>query len=436
MADTETPSLIHHPQATELTVLREEAPQTTLVELTGPEALTELLAPFAKGGKVDTAIPSRDLLFMTLSLPSTDPQELQGMAELEAEEISPFPPERTCLGWEILEQSEKQSRILLALCARKHVETLPENLQTYGMIPGRVDAEILAGIENLKRAGQLTATQDQLLLYLQGNDGTLVAWQQGIPVLIRSLMDARSYSPETLREEVELAQVALESGGSESTDLPLHVWFDGEAPENWPGTFHPLDQLPPLSQGLWARGQNANNLNLAPADWKRVEDQKKKRKKQIRRAATLVAIWTLFILSFSIWAGMRQAAVKKLEQENRTRATAVTNVQELIQRTRSLSQFTDRSTSALETMRLLAEAAPGSGSILIEDYRYQKSEGFTFSGSIKGDVQPFYVFYEQLTAHPLLQVPVLDLKESKTGFTFRVEVLWEWIELDETEEQP
>nr|MDA3873184.1 hypothetical protein [Kiritimatiellia bacterium] len=115
------------------------------------------------------------------------------------------------------------------------------------------------------------------------------------------------------------------------------------------------------------------------------------------------------------------------QEQNLEKAPAVEQVKALTDQVRSLSQFTDRSSSALETILILAEATPGSGTMVVDDLQYRKEEGITFSGKTAGNVQPFYQFLENLAGDERLRVGSYNLRETRDGFSFTVDARWEWV---------
>lgn len=446
MAEPPLISLLHLNGGFEMTVLPPDGsaePAYFREEGEPATALKSLLSAHPQDGDFETALPASDVMMMVLTLPATEPAEIDGMVQLQAEEISPFPPERTSAAWEILDQNPPQSRVLMALCARKGLDRIENLYAARGHLPKRVDVDILGWLELLTRENRVPADESGMLLILQEDHSYLVALDQGQPCLIRSMVGARGYSRETLQEELTMLTLSLETSFALNGTQSLQVWYDGEAPawtgekiDGWIPELHPLDELPPLTLGLARRGLKGSCLDLAPAVWKEEEARKQSRRKNLRLSLTGGGIWLALMLGFLGWAQYRQSGLRSLEKMNAANAAAVTAVQELSAQVRSLTQFTDRSSSALETLLILARATPGSGNLIMEDYRYDKEEGVVFNGTLSGDVQPFYQFLENLSAGAPLRVKNYDLKEARRGFSFQVEAVWAWMKADEGEETP
>ena len=88
-------------------------------ELTGPlggEGVGAALRPQIKSfrGKLAVALPGDQVLLRVTLLPSTDPEELRGMAELQTDRYSPFPVETMALGAETVESTETSALVAMA----------------------------------------------------------------------------------------------------------------------------------------------------------------------------------------------------------------------------------------------------------------------------------------------------------------------------------
>lgn len=391
----------------------------------------------------DTAIlPAKDVLMMGLTLPSADVEELEGMISLQAEEFSPYPPERTSHSWELLDSTGGRSRVLLVLCALQKLDSLHEQCISGRLpLPRRVDVDVLGGLELLKSKGLLPEQTPALLLIVRNSTLYLVAWHENSPILFRTPGDLRDLNAGVVTEELEMACLTLESVYPEIEFLDLHFWHEGEAPD-WAGEpfgkrtvmLHSLADLPPFEEGVRLRTERNCRLDLAPQSWKREEARKRNRLKVIRTASVSLGLWAVFMLGILIRSEIHRHSTRKLQSQNLEKAAAVAQIQALTDQVRSLSQFTDRSSSALETMLILAEAAPGSGSLVMDDFQYRKEEGIAFSGKTAGNVQPFYQFLENLAGDERLRVESYNLRETREGFSFTVDARWEWIATQAEEE--
>lgn len=382
-------------------------------------------------------LPAKDVLMMVLTLPSSDVSELDGMISLQAEELSPYPPERTSHSWELLASAGNHSQVLLVLCALQKLDQLHEQCASQQLpLPRRVDVDLLGGLELLAAKGLLPEEASTLLLIAQDSTVYVVAWHENQPVLFRTLGEVQDLTAVVVTEELEMACLSLESAHPESEYRDLQLWHDGEAPNwatvplgEWTPELHSLADLPPFETGVQLRSEKNCRLDLAPQSWKREEARKQNRRKLMRTASIGLGIWAVFMLGILIWGEIHRQSTRNLQRQNQEKAPAVDQVQALTDQVRSLSQFTNRSSSALETMLILAEATPGSGTLVVDDFQYRKEEGISFSGKTAGNVQPFYQFLENLAGDERLRVGSYNLRETREGFSFTVDARWEWLAL-------
>lgn len=380
-------------------------------------------------------LPAKDVLMMGLTLPSADPSELEGMITLQAEELSPYPPERTSHSWELLESTGNQSLVLLVLCALQKLDPLHEQCVSRHLpLPRRVDVDLLGGLELLKAKGLLPEESSTFLLFVQASAVYLVAWHRNQPILFRTLGDLRDLNAEIVREELEIACLSLEAVHPEHGVRDLQLWHEGDPPDwaaeplgDWTAQVHSLHDLPPFEAGVRLRSERNCRLDLAPESWKLEEAKRRNRQKMSRTASLGLGVWAVFMAAILIRGEIHRQSTRKLQRQISEKAPAVERVQALTDQVRSLSQFTDRSSSALETMLVLAEATPGSGALVVDDFQYRKEEGIAFSGKTAGNVQPFYLFLENLAGDERLRVESYNLRETRDVFSFTVNARWEWI---------
>ena len=165
---------------------------------------------------------------------------------------------------------------------------------------------------------------------------------------------------------------------------------------------------------------------LTPLPWKLEVEAQARLRKVVKTAVVGLGLWALLLGGFVGWIGFRTHQVEQLEANNQSRVSTVDEVRVLIDQIDSLSQFTDRSQSALEALKVLAEAVPGSGSLELEDFRYKKQGGQLFKGSVGRNVQPFNRFLDALTASQAMVVEDYDLNQTRNGYEFKLETDWEW----------
>lgn len=398
------------------------------------ETLPQWMSDAPEIEKLTLAVPTGDVLIMITDFPSRDPAEIHAMVDLQAEEISPFPPERTQVAWEVCrEPGSGSSRVLMALISKEKLQAAHDALFPFTGPPDRVDVEVMGWLEVMKNHGTLPAAEDVWILILTGEDATLVAWHEEGPVLLRSVGTPDELTAEIVREELLQARMNVETAFPGARMDRLQIWHHGEPPEWGDGeglfpneTFHSLDEISPAAHGILERSRRDGLLDLAPSQWREEAEALKNRKKLIRVGAGAAAMWILLLGGFFLWSGMQSRQVRQLESVNLERREEVEDIRQLNTQVRSLAQFTNRERGALEALRVLAESTPGIGALELEEFRYRKEGGQIFMGTMGGNVQPFNRFLDELTASESLVVEDYDLKQTRNGYEFRIEMDWRW----------
>jgi hypothetical protein len=414
-----------------------DCPHTVLLEGEPAKTLAEWVSAVPEVENLALAVPTRDVLMMITDLPSADPGEIDSMVELQAEEISPFPPERTEVAWEILRELDNgSSRVLMVLISQQKLERVHDLLLPTVGLPARLDVEVMGWLEMMLVNGHLSSGKDLWVLIVSGDDATLVAWHDDTPVLIRSLGAPEELSPGVIREELSQARVNVETAFPRARMDALHIWHWGEAPD-WCAKInvasgvgvHSLDSLSPATHGVLVRSQLGYLLDLTPKRWKDEAAARRTRKKALRIGGSIAAAWLVGLGALMLWGILQSRQIRGLEGSNEENVEMVNEIRALSDQVRSLTQFTDRSRGALELLRILAESAPGIGALEVEELRYRKDGAHVFRGSMGRNVQPFNRFLDSLTASEALNVEDYDLQQSRSGYDFRLELEWEWGDL-------
>ncbi|MBM4152197.1 MAG: hypothetical protein FJ220_01565 [Kiritimatiellaceae bacterium] len=94
-------------------------------------------------GIVTVSLPSKYLLMRILELPSTNPQELKSMVELQMDQLSPYPIDQLTMSYEVVHSTENHSRVLAVAASRKVVDSLGDLFKAKHIYVRSVDAEVL-----------------------------------------------------------------------------------------------------------------------------------------------------------------------------------------------------------------------------------------------------------------------------------------------------
>ncbi|MCC5846214.1 MAG: hypothetical protein JJU05_18350 [Verrucomicrobia bacterium] len=408
-----------------------------------PSARAEVLlrqgSSRSRTGEAHVVLPAKECLIQVADVPSVDAEELEGMMALRAEDVSPFPMDRTHWGWEVVSQSESESRVLFVLTGHRLLDALHEEGAEQQVVPHRVDVDVLAWWSLIAEADKREDAVSRLVLVVEADQSFLFALEAGVLAAVVSLGDPYDCDVEVYLEELDMALAAIEAERGALSFAELTVWEHGDTAEgvdvsvfkehlSIPVAVKSLESLPPLTSGVEKRAELSKSkalVDLAPAVWKEEERARALRQRVLKSAVAVGLVWVLLVASFSGYVWSQGRSLAGLEAEIAGQEGAVRDVQRLSDRVRSLSQFTDRSTSALEILRMLAEASPGTGRLLIRDLQYRKDQGVTVSGEASGD---FFVFQEMLSESPVLRVETFETREVRGQTEFRLASVWRWRE--------
>lgn len=386
-------------------------------------------------GELHLGIPASSCFLGITDFPGTDTEELAGMVELRVEDVSPFPMDRTYFGWERLQTGEGGSRVLYVLCPHSTLDPLHAQLQERGLTLHRVDVDVPVWLGLILEAQPPEGSR----LILLESDGHvwLIAVDNGAPGSILSLGEFDPAAPALFLEELDLALTAVEADRGALEFAGLSWWGNTDRSEvlgelsahvGVPCEWKSLEELPPFAEGFLRRAEESGArplLDLSPDSWKQEEADRIARKKLIRSALALASAWLLLVAGFLGTVKLQERSLRKLRQELTRQEQPLREIRDLSERVRSLMQFTDRRTSALEVLRIMAESAPGAGRVVLRDLTYRKAEGVTITGEASGD---FFLFQEALSAQPVLRVEDFDTREVRGTTEFRVVSRWRWEE--------
>jgi Tfp pilus assembly protein PilN len=156
-----------------------------------------------------------------------------------------------------------------------------------------------------------------------------------------------------------------------------------------------LETLPSLSEGMARRSarKGVEKLNLAPTDWLEREKSRKVKRTLLLLTVVFMVLWlsvsgTLFGLFSMQEKRYRQLQVKT--EELNAEARQVRTMKEKVQ---SLTEYADRSRSALETLREITALLPQG--IDLSSFTYRKGARVTLRGEARSEA-PIYTYIEAL----------------------------------------
>ncbi len=401
--------------------------------LEGPQADTLAAAEKKLTGELHLGLAAEAVLLGVAEVPTRERAEIQGMISLRAEEESPFPAEKTCLGWETWGDAGKGCRVVYALCSLAAVQLARDALASCRKRIDRVDVDVLGWLRLLVDAGGLPPEGAHLLFRVCGARTQMVLWRDGGPLLFRSLGDSRDWDEPMWVEEIAPALATARADWGVEGVEGLKVWHDGEAPAwsgPWPcglpGQCYPLKDLGSPAVGIARRGRDGGRIDLLPPQWHALERERRRRRRLLRGLAFAAGLWLLSV-SALVWTVQRRVReLRLLRAELARQEQPIVDLERLRQRVRSLSQFTDRSRSALEALRLMAEATPLDGGLRVTDFTYRKDQGVNFSGTSPAGGAAVFSFLEGLSLGGRMKVGKIETKEQRGRSEFQASAEWLW----------
>ena len=125
-------------------------------------------------GDLCAALPADKTLMRVVDLPTSDPAEMKGMADLQVDKFSPFPVEHMTVALEVLSQKEKSSRVLIVAVQREIVETFGATLKSAGLLPHWIDVQVMGWWYLLKERGAIPDKGRKVLLLLERTGAELI----------------------------------------------------------------------------------------------------------------------------------------------------------------------------------------------------------------------------------------------------------------------
>ncbi len=417
MADDLITALVLHPTRVEWTTLRRRKAAVEVVEhrekdLPGdPAAAAAALKQAAAGikGRLAAALPIERVLLRVVRLPTVELAEIREMSELQVDKFSPFPVEQMEVGRELLAQRDGASRVLIAATLKEHVARVGDTLRAAGLSAREVDISVLGWLRLFKQENRIPAAGRQMLMVVEERGTELLVLQDGAPSMIRSLGGVgaanAAAAAEEIAEEINYTLTTLESDWGLQAPGALQVWHRKDLPPSFLDALkerceaaveaHPLDALPPLSEGLARRAleRGPQTLDLAPAEWKASMASRRLHRNLVVAGAVFFGIWLLAVGALAAASQLQQrrlAAARNALQALREPARAVEQIKDQV---RALERYLDPTFSALECLREISERIPPG--VDITALTYKKYGQVALRGEAdSGD--PIYDFFQAL----------------------------------------
>lgn len=405
---------------------RAEIVQQQDVALEWPEGVTDLRSPEAAAylktkvpafkGRLGLVIPADRVLLRVIELPSTDPAELFGMAELQVDKFSPFPSDQMSVSLEVLAEQDGVSRVMIAAVQHQVIDQLGGFLVQAGLYPQSVDVDVLGWWTLISDQGRVRDAGQEIVVIHDDHCAQLLVMRDGTPVMIRaldpSLGIADATAVEDLAQEIEYTLMTLESGWGSQATAGLTLWsHERAAPDlvsalgtatGLPVSLASLRDLPPLSEGISRRMTRTDRpaIDLAPAAWRSSIQSKRYQRQAALVGGIAFGAWALLMLGLWLFTAHQKTLLADAQAGLIRMQTELQEVTDLKNQVVSLEQYADRSRSGLECLREITELLPPG--VDITSITYAKTSQITLRGEADTDA-PIYELVKQLEGSTLFE---------------------------------
>ena len=352
----------------------------------------------------DAWLPMEKVFFRVLQLPVCDPEELEGMVELQLEKISPIPVSQVVWTFEAVpsaaETASDHQVVVVILASRTMVEDQIGQLESIGYRPDRLEVPVLRQV----LAARDEARQvDGAWVYpriINDRPVCLLAWWVGGE--LRNINVAHLTSAEHLNELTEhltASAWAAEQEGWAPSAWQWHLVADRKLAEQWLPLLNewagqgvqPHD--PPETASLAAACAHSaarplEEANLLPPEYRDRFHRDDVDRVWLNVAGWMLVVYALFVgLYFYFLEDLRDEARKaKSESKKLERKHEGMALEE--ERFLKKREYDELRKKALECMQAVAVSLPADMELLTMNYndRKESNQNLSVTGSVPTDL--------------------------------------------------
>jgi hypothetical protein len=367
-------------------------------------------------GVITVSLPSSKLLMRIIELPSTDPEELSGMVELQIDSLSPFAVDQLTVSYEVFHQADGRSRVLAVAAPRKTVDALGDLFKEQNVYIRSLDAEVLAWWTLLVTHGQLQSEGRVVLILEEHTEFSMIVVDDNVPIWIRSLELFHDFQDESVMQEIAdeigYTLLALEAEYGPRDIAEILFWSESEIPQKFcellrsqcgaEVSLHDLRSIPPVSEGLALRSaeRRLHHVELIPGEWVDLQHRRQLMKISVAATIAVLGVWLAVVAVTGTVFSIRQIGLNRVRKEADKYAVPARAAQDAREEMLSLEKYADRSHSALECLREITVNMPAG--IEITSFTYKKGGAVSLRGS--GDrADIIYDYFQNLGSSELFE---------------------------------
>ena len=364
----------------------EEAPTETVVEEDKPlaRALREAVKHFGRT-EFTLAIPLSKLLVKGMRLPVEARDDLLGAAKLELDGISPFPDEELSPAAEVVAETDSEIQVIASALPAAAAAEIGAALAAAHVHVTRTDATALGWLRSLwPRLCEVEARRRVVLLNL-GDGWDLAVLDDGAPVQLRGIGSVGSAAE--LGREVTLSLLACEASGVDVGDVVVcSLAQPAEDVLTRLAAFGPVRTVlvedPSAGvEGCARREAEGGTFDVTPADWAESRTESRFRRKLKAFLAAAIGLWARVmgvLFGYEIVFNMMRDHQKDLRKG--AHARAYKEVLDMTNRVALIDRYEDRSTCALEMLKLVSDSLPDDDGMTFEFFRFRRGDSVFVRG--------------------------------------------------------
>ena len=364
----------------------DDAPVETVMEEDKPlaRALTAAVKHFDQS-EFTLALPLSKLLLKCVRMPVEARADLLGAAALELDGISPFPDEVLSPAAEVVAETDTDMQVLVSALPAAAAAEIGAALAAAHVHVTRTDATALGWLRSLwPRLSEVEARRRLVLLDL-GSGWELAVLDDGAPVQLRGIGLVDSVAERG--REVTLSLLACEAGGVDVGDVAVccHA-APGEDVLARLSAFGPVrtvlvDDPSAGVEGCARREAEGCSFDVTPADWSEARTESRFRRKLKAFLAVAIGLWALVmgvLFGYEVVYNMMRDHQRGLRRGEH--AKAYKEVLDMTNRVALIDRYEDRSTCALEMLKLVSDSLPDDEGMVFDSFRFRRGESVFVRG--------------------------------------------------------
>ena len=380
-----------------LGALSDDGPSASLdaVAEVAVEAVAEEDKPLAKAfreavkhfgqSEFTLSLPLSKLLVKSVRMPVEAREDLLGAAKLELDGISPFPDEELAPAAEIVAETDSEILALVSALPASAAAEISAALAAARVHVTRTDATALGWLRSLWPRLSEVEAQRRLVLLNLGDGWDLAVLDDGALVQLRGIGHVESAAE--LVREVTLSLLACETSGMDVGDV---VVCGNAAPAK--DVFERLSEFGPVRtvlvedpsagvEGCARREAEGCAFDVTTADWSESRTESRFRRKLRAFLSVAIGLWAIVIgVLFGYETVYNMMKDHQRDLRKGAHAKAYKEVLDMTNRVALIDRYEDRTTCALEMLKLVSDSLPDDDGMVFDSFRFRRGESVFVRG--------------------------------------------------------